>query len=60
MEIFFLVLAALAVIIIVTGVRVVPQQSAYVIERLGKFRVAYMQGSAISFHSSIASPIGIR
>lgn len=37
MGIVLLVLAALAVVIIVKGVCIVPQQSAYVIERLGKF-----------------------
>ena len=37
MEVVLLVLAALAVIIIAKGVCIVPQQSAYVIERLGKF-----------------------
>ena len=37
MEIVLIVLAVLAVIIILKGVRIVPQQSAYVIERLGKF-----------------------
>ena len=44
MEPFFLVLAALAAIIIVTGVRVVPQQSAFVVERLGKFHIALQAG----------------
>jgi regulator of protease activity HflC (stomatin/prohibitin superfamily) len=44
MEPFFLVLAALAAIIILTGVRVVPQQSAYVVERLGKFHIALQAG----------------
>ena len=44
MELFFLALAVLAVIIIVTGVRIVPQQSAYVVERLGKFHVALHAG----------------
>jgi regulator of protease activity HflC (stomatin/prohibitin superfamily) len=44
MEIFFLVLGALAVIIIITGVRVIPQQSAYVVERLGKFHIALRAG----------------
>jgi regulator of protease activity HflC (stomatin/prohibitin superfamily) len=44
MNLFFLVLAGLAVLIVVTGVRVVPQQSAYVIERLGKFHVAIQAG----------------
>jgi regulator of protease activity HflC (stomatin/prohibitin superfamily) len=37
MEIVLIVLAALAVIIIVKGVCIIPQQSAYVVERLGKF-----------------------
>ncbi len=37
MEIVLIVLALLAVIIIAKGVCIVPQQSAYVIERLGKF-----------------------
>jgi regulator of protease activity HflC (stomatin/prohibitin superfamily) len=37
MEVVLLVLAVLAVIIIAKGVCIVPQQSAYVIERLGKF-----------------------
>lgn len=37
MDVFLMVTAALAVIIIVRGVRIVPQQSAYIVERLGKF-----------------------
>jgi regulator of protease activity HflC (stomatin/prohibitin superfamily) len=37
MEIVLIVLAVLAVIIIVKGVCIIPQQSAYVVERLGKF-----------------------
>lgn len=44
MELFFLALAVLAVIIVVTGVRIVPQQSAYVVERLGKFHAALHAG----------------
>jgi regulator of protease activity HflC (stomatin/prohibitin superfamily) len=44
MSIFFIVVAALAVIIIMTGVRIVPQQSAYIIERVGKFHVAIQAG----------------
>lgn len=44
MNLFFLVLAALAVLIVITGVRVVPQQSAYVVQRLGKFHVAIHTG----------------
>ncbi len=35
---FFLVVAVFAIIVIIMGVRVVPQQSAYVVERLGKYR----------------------
>lgn len=37
MEIVLIVVAVLAVIIIVKGVCIIPQQSAYVVERLGKF-----------------------
>jgi regulator of protease activity HflC (stomatin/prohibitin superfamily) len=44
MELFFLGLAVLAVIIVITGVRIVPQQSAYVVERLGKFHVVLHAG----------------
>jgi regulator of protease activity HflC (stomatin/prohibitin superfamily) len=44
MDLFFIALAVLAVIIVVMGVRVVPQQSAYVVERLGKFHVALHAG----------------
>ena len=44
MEMFFLVFAGLVVLVVMTGVRVVPQQSAYVIERLGKFHVALQAG----------------
>ena len=44
MNLFFIVLAALAALIVFTGVRVVPQQSAYIIERLGKFHVTIHAG----------------
>jgi regulator of protease activity HflC (stomatin/prohibitin superfamily) len=56
MQIFFLVVAALAVLTIITGVRVVPQQSAYVVERLGKFHVAIQAGISyiIPFMDKIA------
>ncbi len=37
MEVVLIVLALLAVVIIIKGVCIIPQQSAYVIERLGKF-----------------------
>jgi len=37
MEVILIVLALLAVVFIVKGVCIIPQQSAYVIERLGKF-----------------------
>ena len=49
MELFFLGLAVVAVIIIVTGVRIVPQQSAYVVERLGKFHVVLHAGVTYIF-----------
>ena len=56
MDIFFLVVAALAVIAIISGVRVVPQQSAFVVERLGKFHVALHAGVSyiIPFMDNIA------
>lgn len=44
MNLFFIVMAVLAVFIIAKGVRVVPQQSAYVVERLGKFYSALHAG----------------
>jgi regulator of protease activity HflC (stomatin/prohibitin superfamily) len=44
MDMFFIILAGLVVLIIATGVRVVPQQSAYVVERLGKFHIALHAG----------------
>lgn len=44
MPIFFLILAILVVLIIMTGVRIVPQQNAFIIERLGKFHVAIHAG----------------
>ncbi len=44
MEIVLIVVAVLAVIIIFKGVCIVPQQSAYVIERLGKFDRALNAG----------------
>ncbi len=44
MEIFLIVLALLAVVIIVKGVCIIPQQSAYVVERLGKFNRALHAG----------------
>ena len=37
MELFFFGLVVLVVIFLVSGVRIVPQQRAYIIERLGKF-----------------------
>jgi regulator of protease activity HflC (stomatin/prohibitin superfamily) len=37
MNLAFIVLVVLAILIILKGVRVIPQQSAYVVERLGKF-----------------------
>jgi regulator of protease activity HflC (stomatin/prohibitin superfamily) len=49
MDIFFIVLAALTVLIITMGVRIVPQQSAYVVERLGKFHSALHAGVTYIF-----------
>ncbi|MBP7763666.1 MAG: paraslipin [Syntrophaceae bacterium] len=44
MEIVLIVLAILAVVLIIKGVCIIPQQSAYVIERLGKFNRALQAG----------------
>jgi regulator of protease activity HflC (stomatin/prohibitin superfamily) len=44
MEIVLVVVASLAVIIIIKGVCIIPQQSAYVVERLGKFNRALHAG----------------
>lgn len=44
MEIVLIVVALLAVVIIIKGVCIIPQQSAYVIERLGKFNRALHAG----------------
>jgi regulator of protease activity HflC (stomatin/prohibitin superfamily) len=44
MEIVFLVIVALAIILIISSVKVVPQQSAYVVERLGKFFAVLQPG----------------
>ncbi|HLG30183.1 MAG TPA: SPFH domain-containing protein, partial [Candidatus Brocadiales bacterium] len=43
-NIFFIVFALLAVIIIAKTVRIVPQQTAYIVERLGKFHGALTAG----------------
>jgi regulator of protease activity HflC (stomatin/prohibitin superfamily) len=44
MEITFLVIVALAIILVISSVKVVPQQSAYVVERLGKFYAVLQPG----------------
>jgi regulator of protease activity HflC (stomatin/prohibitin superfamily) len=44
MEITFIVLVALAIVLIISSVKVVPQQSAYVVERLGKFYAVLQPG----------------
>lgn len=44
MSTFFLILTGLVILIIISGVRVVPQQSAFIIERLGKFYVTLQAG----------------
>ncbi|MDD4239813.1 MAG: paraslipin [Smithellaceae bacterium] len=44
MEIVLIVLAILAVVFIIKGVCIIPQQSAYVIERLGKFNRVLQAG----------------
>ncbi|MDH5636894.1 MAG: paraslipin [Nitrospinota bacterium] len=49
MEVFSLVIAFIVVLTIFKGVRIVPQQSAWVIERLGKFRKVLNPGLNIIF-----------
>ncbi|MDH5509871.1 MAG: paraslipin [Nitrospinota bacterium] len=44
MEVFSLVVAFIVVLTVFKGVRIVPQQSAWVIERLGKFRTVLNPG----------------
>jgi regulator of protease activity HflC (stomatin/prohibitin superfamily) len=44
MEIVFLVFVALAIVLVIAAVKVVPQQSAYVVERLGKFDAVLQPG----------------
>jgi len=46
---FFVILATIIVVLILMGVKVVPQQSAYVIERLGKFHEVLQPGINIIF-----------
>ncbi|RPI74685.1 MAG: paraslipin [Desulfobacteraceae bacterium] len=49
LQYFLIGVAILAVIIIIKGVRVVPQQSAYVVERLGKFHGVLNAGISYIF-----------
>lgn len=56
LDMFYLVVAILAVLIIIRGVRIVPQQSAYVVQRLGKFKATLQPGInyVIPFFDSVA------
>ena len=47
MIIFAVVILILAIIIVSAGVRIVPQQSAFVIERLGKYRTSLKAGVSL-------------
>ena len=49
MNYFFIGLAIFVFFIIVKGVRIVPQQSAYVVERLGKFHIVLNAGISYIF-----------
>jgi regulator of protease activity HflC (stomatin/prohibitin superfamily) len=44
MGIFYVVVVVLAILIVIRGVRIVPQQSAYIVQRLGKFYAALQPG----------------
>jgi len=46
---FFVIFATIIVVLILMGVKVVPQQSAYVIERLGKFHEVLQPGINLIF-----------
>jgi regulator of protease activity HflC (stomatin/prohibitin superfamily) len=56
LQLTYVIIAALAVIIIARGIRIVPQQSAYIVQRLGKFRATLQPGInyIIPFFDSIA------
>jgi len=43
-QLVYVVIAFLVVIIIARGIRIVPQQPAYIVQRLGKFRAALQPG----------------
>jgi len=55
-----LFIVVLLVIVIARTATVVPQQSAYVVERLGKYSKTLQADSTSSFRSSSASRIGTR
>jgi regulator of protease activity HflC (stomatin/prohibitin superfamily) len=56
LQLTYVIIAALAVIIIARGIRIVPQQSAYIAQRLGKFRATLQPGInyIIPFFDTIA------
>jgi len=47
MMIFAIVILILAIVIVSAGVRIVPQQSAFVVERLGKYRTSLKAGVSL-------------
>ncbi len=55
-NLFFVIVALLSMIIIIRGVRIVPQQTAYIVERLGKFYCVLSAGISyiIPFFDRIA------
>jgi regulator of protease activity HflC (stomatin/prohibitin superfamily) len=62
MELFFFGLSVLVVIFLVSGVRIVPQQRAYIIERLGKFQRIVQAGMTyvIPFVDSVAYKLSLK
>jgi regulator of protease activity HflC (stomatin/prohibitin superfamily) len=62
MDLFFFGLAVLVVIFLVSGVRIIPQQRAYIIERLGKFQRTVQAGITyvIPFVDSVAYKLSLK
>jgi len=56
MVLFYVFIVVFAVVLIFQGVKIVPQQNAYIVQRLGKFRVALQPGInyIIPFFDSVA------
>ena len=60
--IILIVVIVLIILLIVTNIRIVPQASAFVIERLGKYRVTWSAGLhvKIPFIERIAKKVSLK